>query len=107
MGRNTSLGFTGAALGGRLLYVLDYAGDAALLPEMIAILALSLDILDTEAPQFRLEINWQKTKSTLAYDNQCPYASLCMLLNKSPGSPIWVFPLKANWDSAQMNSVGT
>jgi len=62
MSRTVSKGCLGATVGDQLTTNLDYADDAAFLAEMLEVLLTSLDIMQSEASNFGLEINWAKTK---------------------------------------------
>ena len=41
---------------------LDFADDVALLAEMLSVLVLALEVMDTEAQPLGMSINWTKTK---------------------------------------------
>jgi len=57
MSRIVSKGGLGATVGDQLITDLDYANDIALLAEMLEVLLTSLDIMQSEALTFGLEIN--------------------------------------------------
>ena len=61
MRRTVAHRFLGASLGEKRTDF-DFADDAAILAEMMAVLILGLEILNIEAREVGLEINWQKTK---------------------------------------------
>jgi len=56
-----------ATVGDQLITDLDYADDVALLAEMLEELLISLDIMQSEASTFGLNINWAKTKIQSKY----------------------------------------
>ena len=62
MERTVHRGLLGETLGSEFFTDLDFADDAALLAEMLEITVLALEILDEEARQLGLEVNWNKTK---------------------------------------------
>jgi hypothetical protein len=60
--RTIHKGFLGATLRDQSFTDLDYADEVALLAEMLEVLLLSMEIMQSEAQVFGLEINWAKTK---------------------------------------------
>jgi hypothetical protein len=66
--RTVHRGLAGAYLSDESFSDLDYADDVALLAEMLEVLILSLEIIQSDASPFGLEINWGKTKIQTTVD---------------------------------------
>jgi len=66
MSHTVSKGGLRATVGDQLITDLDYADDVALLAEMLEVLLTSLDIMQSKASNFGLEINWAKIQSKKA-----------------------------------------
>jgi len=71
-------GFAGVDLGNENFTDMDYADDVSLFTVMLEILQLSLDILNSEAKTFGLEVNWLKTKVPFAGDAPDPPATVAV-----------------------------
>jgi hypothetical protein len=76
--RTVHQGFSGVSLGDENFTDLDYADDVSLFATMLEILQMSLDILNSEAKTFGLEMNWSKTKVQFVGDAPDPPATIAV-----------------------------
>jgi len=63
--RTVDTGMNGVSFGPLLVLHLDFADDVAILAELLELLVPALEMMTSEAASLGLELNWQKTSSTI------------------------------------------